>query len=68
MYYPELAKGMKHFKEEGGRRRMCEAVGKYANRQMLNKQIEMIKNRRIFPLSPVTVLRLRLPAWPPLAL
>ena len=30
MYYPELAKGVKHFKEEGGRERMCEAVEKYA--------------------------------------
>ncbi len=30
MYYPELAKGVKHFKEEGGRKRMCEAVEKYA--------------------------------------
>ena len=30
MYYPELAKGVKHFKEEGGREKMCEAVEKYA--------------------------------------
>lgn len=30
MYYPELAKGVRHFKEEGGRERMCEAVEKYA--------------------------------------
>lgn len=30
MYYPELAAGMKHFKEEGGRKKMCEAVEKYA--------------------------------------
>lgn len=30
MYYPELAEGMKHFKEEGGRKRMCEAVENYA--------------------------------------
>ncbi len=56
MYYLELAKGMKHFKEEGGRRRMCEAVEKYAkeyaeeyakeyaDRKMLDKQKEMIKN------------------------
>jgi hypothetical protein len=28
--YPELAKGVKHFKEEGGRKIMCEAVEKYA--------------------------------------
>ena len=52
MYYPELAKGVKHFKEEGGRERMCEAVEKYAkdyaeeyaDRKMLDKQKEMIKN------------------------
>lgn len=31
IYYPELAKGVRHFKEEeGGRRSMCEAVEKYA--------------------------------------
>ena len=30
MYYSELAKGVRHFKEEGGRERMCEAVEKYA--------------------------------------
>lgn len=30
MYYPELAKGVRHFKEEGGRRIMCEAVERYA--------------------------------------
>ena len=31
MYYSELMKGMKHFKEEeGGRKIMCEAVEKYA--------------------------------------
>ena len=30
MYYPELAKGVRHYKEEGGRERMCEAVEKYA--------------------------------------
>lgn len=31
MYYSELMKGMKHFKEEeGGRKAMCEAVEKYA--------------------------------------
>ena len=30
MYYPELARGVRHFKEEGGRKRMCEAVEKYA--------------------------------------
>jgi hypothetical protein len=31
IYYPELAKGVKHFKEEeGGRKIMCEAVERYA--------------------------------------
>jgi hypothetical protein len=30
IYYSELAKGVKHFKEEGGRKIMCEAVEKYA--------------------------------------
>ena len=30
IYYPELAEGVKHFKEEGGRKIMCEAVEKYA--------------------------------------
>ena len=30
MYYPELAKGVRHFKEEGGREKMCEAVENYA--------------------------------------
>ncbi len=44
MYYSELAKGVKHFKEEGGRKIMCEAVEKYGDRRALDKQIEMIKN------------------------
>lgn len=44
MYYPELAKGLKHFKEEGGRKIMCEAVEKYGDKRVLDKQIEMIKN------------------------
>ncbi len=44
IYYPELAKGVKHFKEEGGRKIMCEAVEKYGDRRALDKQIEMIKN------------------------
>ena len=30
IYYSDLAKGVKHFKEEGGRKIMCEAVEKYA--------------------------------------
>lgn len=47
MYYPELAKGVKHFKEEGGRERMCEAVEKYAKdyaeNARLNSLLESIK-------------------------
>jgi len=60
MYYPELAKGVRHFKEEGGRERMCEAVEKYAKdyakeyaekyaeqraeNAMLNSLLESVKN------------------------
>ncbi len=48
MYYPELAKGVKHFKEEGGREKMCEAVEKYAEQKeesaRLNSLLESIKN------------------------
>lgn len=44
MYYPEPAKGLKYFKEEGGRKIMCEAVEKYGDKRVLDKQIEMIKN------------------------
>ena len=33
MNYPELAEGVKHFKEEGGREVMCEAVEAYAARR-----------------------------------
>ena len=47
MYYPELAKGVKHFKEEGGRERMCEAVEKYAEQKAesarLNSLLESIR-------------------------
>ena len=44
MYYSELAKGVRHFKEEGGRKIMCEEVEKYGDRRALDKQIELIKN------------------------
>lgn len=45
MYYPELAEGVRHFKEEeGGRKVMCESVEKYGDRRALDKQIEIIKN------------------------
>ena len=45
IYYLEPAKGVKHFKEEeGGRKLMCEAVEKYADRKILDKQLEMVRN------------------------
>lgn len=44
MYYPELARGVRHFKKEGGRGKMCEAVEKYAENVRLNSLLESIKN------------------------
>ena len=48
MYYPELAKGVRHFKEEGGRGKMCEAVEKYAKdyaeQVRLNSLLESTRN------------------------
>ena len=48
MYYPELAKGVRHFKEEGGRKIMCEAVERYAEQKAenarLNSLLDAIKN------------------------
>ncbi len=44
MYYPELAKGVRHFKEEGGRRIMCESVEKYADRKRMDALYESVKN------------------------
>ncbi len=51
MYYPELAKGVRHFKEEG-RRIMCEAVERYAKsyaeqcaeNARLNSLLDVVKN------------------------
>ena len=40
MYHKELADSMKHFKEEGGRRLMCEAVEKYAKKKAIEAAIE----------------------------
>lgn len=38
MYFPELAKGVRHFKEEeGGREIMCEAVERYAEQKAEQK-------------------------------
>ena len=59
MYYPELAKGVKHFKEEGGREKMCEAVENYAKSYVekyaeqkaesvrLNSLLDLIRNLMI---------------------
>ena len=33
MHYKKLADGVKHFKEEGGRNMVCEAVEEYAKRK-----------------------------------
>lgn len=43
IYYSELAKGVKHFKEEeGGRKIMCEAVEKYAASYAEGKRIDAL--------------------------
>ena len=47
MYYPEFAKGVKHFKEEGGRERMCEAVEKYAKDYAKEYAKEYAENARL---------------------
>jgi predicted thioesterase len=44
IYYPELAKGVKHFKEEGGRKIMCEAVERYAENSRIDERSETIKH------------------------
>lgn len=38
MHYKELADGVRHFKEEGGRKRMCEAVEKYAKKKAIEAE------------------------------
>ena len=40
MHYKELADGVKHFKEEGGRNMVCEAVEEYAEKYAEKKAIE----------------------------
>ena len=40
MYYEELAKGVKHFKEEGGREVMCQAVEEYAAKKAIEAAME----------------------------
>ena len=52
MHYPELAKGMRHFKEEGGRKAMSEIVERYAEKYAeqkvesarLNNLLEIVRN------------------------
>jgi len=44
IYYSDLAKGVKYFKEEGGRKLMCEAVKKYAEIKRIDALYETIKN------------------------
>lgn len=51
MYYPELAKGVKHFKKEGGRKRMCEAVEKYAKDYAEKYAEQKAENVRLNALS-----------------
>lgn len=42
MYYSELAAGMRHFKEEGGRKKMSEAVEKYAAEKAENVRLNAL--------------------------
>jgi hypothetical protein len=44
IYYPELAKGVKHFKEEGGRKIMCDAVKEYAEQAIVDERSKTIRN------------------------
>jgi hypothetical protein len=39
-YYSELADGVRHFKEEGGREVMCKAVEDYANKKAIEAAID----------------------------
>lgn len=40
MYYAELASGVRHFKEEGGREIMCQAVEEYAKKKAIETEIK----------------------------
>lgn len=40
MYYTELANGVRHFKEEGGRELMCQAVEEYAKKKAIETEIK----------------------------
>ncbi len=47
MYYKELAEGVRHFKEEGGREIMCQAVEDYAARKAQEAAEEAVKKTAI---------------------
>ncbi len=47
MHYAELAKGVKHFKEEGGRARMCKAVEEYAKEYAKEYAVEYAEEVRV---------------------
>lgn len=40
IYYPELAKSVRHFKEEGGRAVMCKAIEDYATQKAIRSEVE----------------------------
>lgn len=40
IYFPELAKGVKHFKEEGGRGIMCKAIEDYGKEMAIKAEIK----------------------------
>lgn len=44
IHYEALKKGVRHFKEEGGRGIVCKAVEEYGNGRELATKIEMVKN------------------------
>lgn len=44
MFYEELRKSVRHYKEEGGQESMCESVENYGNERALATTIELIKN------------------------
>ena len=47
MHYKELADGVRHFKEEGGRKLVCEAVEKYAEKKAIEAAKEAAKEAAI---------------------
>jgi len=47
MHYKELADGVKHFKEEGGRKMVCEAVEEYAEKKAIEAGISFGTEKEI---------------------